>query len=756
MRGRIKITTALVMTLIMIVSIIIPTLKVMANNAYVLTFTVIGNHTITDIGHDGEISIDGNIFALKPNANGSGDSFGTVVVAQDGKSATITVSDGTPGYFNYGGSDYTLYVQGHTAPAGYGVSANENIAIQDYVQQQNPQPGDNNNFQEPTEAGFYVRSLEDAGNIWYKFNTQNDEIQAGVAGNHQDKVCDIPATATSLTIRGEDRTIAHVGARKISGTTVTNIQITNDNFKSENGVDIALSPTDIVILEVQYIDDGNPPVGGEPTNECGNPNSNSHSTVVMSGQRFNDARIRINDTDAEFLPIEKLGETNQDESITRIMHYNAEGNTVDIAFETLFIYKFTGNIVINGTNYPVSNYIHDYSDREEWLDHYSRQMVGFVIENVPKAETYNIKVTIDEQPGSEQYIGNFLWSGNEEDNQNDDYIGHSKLQLVKIVYERNGQKVTVDFTDEQALIDEGVDLGEQEIGPDRYYHEYSDGNFEYGYKTKENNQEVNYDEGSLVVPEGAKVTMRIIPEYGYQVTSFGVNGNDIITGENISEFTFEVGKSNFHLGAQVEEVGNTVAAGEDTGIKAGTVEIANNVLNEGTARLFVENNEDVSKEKVAEFEEVAKDYIAEGYEITNYLDISLAQVFYKGKDDDVWVADELEDTHATMTLQLEDKNFDPENTAIIHNIKDGEEFEEIEFTYDKDNNSITLESDTFSTFAVVAKADTNKEETKTDETNAANTPKTGDNIIIFAGIFAVAAIAFVFIISNKRKVTKKH
>lgn len=424
--------------------------------------------------------------------------------------------------------------------------------------------------------------------------------------------------------------------------------------------------------------------------------------------------------------------------------YNPEENDGKIKFNlsTLFIQKYTGTIQINDQVFDVTEDLLDYTNRTDWLNHYSHQMVTLEVD-VDKApdDVYNIKVNVDDEEGRYQWIGNFLWSDAEEEKDTDAYIGHSLLEVTKIVYELDGKEVTV----------EGNDL-------------FRDKYIEYDpYRVV----------SSLVVPEGAMCTMKIIPEYGYQVTSFGINGGSIITGDDISEFTFPIHKGNFHLGAEVTKVSDVVDAKSEK-VKSGIIKINNNEIDSGSVVLSV-NDVNPSDIKIKGFE----DTVGEDYTIQTYLDIDLDQVIYKGTVDDVWSnrIHEL-NNEATITLKLED-GVDGNDIVIVHNIDDGDEYEIIQIeSYDEKTNTITFKTKSFSNYAIASKTDedTNnidnenskngeEKEIKEDETNVeetnittdnkvenikSNNPQTGDKIIVTA-IVLVLAIFGMKITSNKRK-----
>lgn len=421
------------------------------------------------------------------------------------------------------------------------------------------------------------------------------------------------------------------------------------------------------------------------------PEGNINTIVNLSSDAEYDSSYKKAIISINGYPINDKVEIGEDlPAVNQTKYSDLEGlpeGKVKISFSTLFIQKYVGEIVINGEVFNVKNELLDYSNRTAWLNHYSHQITTFDV-IVDKASSYNIKVNIAELEGKYQWIGNFLWTDREEEKYsrdgqgnirndengnpiiNDEYIGNSILEVVKVVYEIDGIEHIV----------EGNDL-------------FHDRFIEYDpYR----------EVASLTVPEGSTCIMKITPDYGYQVTSFGINGGIVIAEEGISEFEFPIHKGNFHLGAQVTKVDDKVDA-KSQKVQSGSIEIKKGEVNAGTVVLTV-NDINPEQNKIAKFEETAGDYT-----INTYLDIDLDQVFYKGTDEDVWTERIHElNNEATITLQLED-NVNGNNIIIVHNINDGDEYEIIEIeSYDPVTNTITFKTKSFSNYAIATK----KEEPK--------------------------------------------
>ena len=222
--------------------------------------------------------------------------------------------------------------------------------------------------------------------------------------------------------------------------------------------------------------------------------------------------------------------------------------------------------------------------------------------------------------------------------------------------------------------------------------------------------------------------------------------------------------ANVHFSAEFKETKDIVKASSEK-VSSGSIELGN-TLSGGSAQLTVSDVE-LTSDKIAGFENAAGDYT-----ISNYLDIDLYNVYYKGKNDseDVWLdkISELE-KEATISIKLED-GVNADDIVIVHNIHDGEEYEVIEIdSYDPETNTITFKTKSFSSYAIATKTTSTTTETGKNDTTTSNSttesgkkdttsnPKTGDNIIILATIFAISTLGTIITIRlNKNRKIRKH
>lgn len=239
-----------------------------------------------------------------------------------------------------------------------------------------------------------------------------------------------------------------------------------------------------------------------------------------------------------------------------------------------------------------------------------------------------------------------------------------------------------------------------------------------------------------------KVVFEFVPEYGYQLTEIKLNDQPMETSEDMNFFTVTIPEGNIHFKAVFTETKDIVISSSEK-VSGGSIELGN-TLPGGSAQLFVKDVE-LSSDKISGFENAAGEY-----SISNYLNIDLYNVYYKGKDDseDVWLdkISELEN-EATISIKLEE-GVNADDIVIVHNIHDGDEYEIIEIdSYDSETNTITFKTKSFSNYAIASKTVVNDIETEESSAN----PKTGDNIIMFSIIFVIAltGILATFIINKK-------
>lgn len=419
--------------------------------------------------------------------------------------------------------------------------------------------------------------------------------------------------------------------------------------------------------------------GGDP----GQGGGNTESTVIHTTNLTDNGRPAIEISVNADEPNLDNEQALTAQGTTVSYNWNS-GETVRIWFHCLFIYVPT-SITINETQVLTAA-----PSNQELLNHYSEQMYHFYYD-VPQAETYTISTTAVAGNASNTPIGNFLW--NYDHPESDDYVSHARLEVVSVTY--NGETISV------------ADSPTTNYGGAKEWNNDT---------TDEHGDHI----GSATLPAGAIVTMRLIPEYGYQLVNFGVNDGNFEAQETPCVYTFVVAPGNFHLYADFEPVENEVDADSTNVVSGGSVVLngAESSMEAGTARLDV-SDANLEPAQISGFEGAAA-----GYRVTNYLDISLFNTIYQGSETESWDTQVHNlDNSATITLQLA-AGVDGNEVVIVHEVSPGV-YETIPTVYDPVARTITFTTRGFSNYAIASRTVETTDNSNSSEGLPTRAPKTG-------------------------------
>jgi len=502
-----------------------------------------------------------------------------------------------------------------------------------------------------------------------------------------------------------------------------------------------------------------------PYSEDHNDNNNGGegnmlATVKICGENHRDASFGINNTNSDrgwYLPSnEDAVDGGNCSQVVRRYNGADDDEYIDLGLATLWHQKFDGPITINNTPY---NLPFDYSDEAAWFEHYANQMVTIRL-NVPKANDDTYTINLGVVNNEDKFIGNFLWTADPEQEfevaredgrilrdengnyiylldengnkiPNFNYIGHSKIELVAVSYTLGDMTYSCNVdTDNCSAVSSREDVGG--MGCKMSEDDECAGSIlryvEYG-----TDPTVEYDDGSLVVPAGARVTMRIIPDYGYQVLN--VNMAELtVSDDGVGEFTFTVPAGAAYFNADVVKMSDEVSTTSDLVID-GSIDLGDNqtTLDHGTARLYV-HDIDLSDKEIAGFEDAAGDF-----KIKTFLDISLYNITYKGNTDEAW-EDRIRDLNeeATITLQL-DEGIDGNEIVIVHQKHDGT-YEVIPTVYDSVAQTLTFKTSSFSNYAIASRTVNSPETGASMSTESGASTASNYSVIVALVVVAVMAI----------------
>ena len=508
-----------------------------------------------------------------------------------------------------------------------------------------------------------------------------------------------------VDLRDSNDNNVNIGEVSVTSQTVGSITVTNGvagklNYNSANSftlfntaghVEYVMDTTldsDTVFMVEDFVGNNNPtqPSGNDPTIV---PSADYEDINVNFSFTGTTGEVIVND-------IRAGEETDSWSGVVKKSGFTDSDKKNNITITTSFGSPKFSKITINGVDYTFT----DNGDTH-------------VIE-VPGASSYTITATADESIEQDRTI---IWT-------NPDYVplDEEDAKWASQFSIGHGYAKVIEVYDENGIL----------LNPSVYTKEDED---EFGLKD---------GFGWISVMPGDKAVFEFTPEYGYQLTEITINGMPLNATSTMNrfEFTVKAGSGNIQFGAKFTKTEDIVKTESDK-VSSGSIKLGN-TLNGGTAQLSV-SDVTLSSDKIKGFENAAGDYT-----ISNYINIDLYNVFYKGKEDsnDVW-SNKISElgNDATISLKLAD-GITADDIVIVHNIHDGEEYEVIEIeSYDAETNTITFKTKSFSNYAIASKTTSVKEENEDESTN----PQTSDNIKTTLGISLIAllGVALTFKLKNK-------
>lgn len=323
--------------------------------------------------------------------------------------------------------------------------------------------------------------------------------------------------------------------------------------------------------------------------------------------------------------------------------------------------------------------------------------VVFEITDVPYEDHYDIEIVAEFNDLMGGFGWNYLSDKDQTGGDREDCIAHGTLTFIKGEY--NGEVFN--------SVEEWNNYRYDEVSQ---IFEWKDG---------DKNYTDNRDAwGSAAFPRDAKITMKLIPDEGYQLVS--LYGDKNVEPDPLEPGVYTItmtGGMNSHLMATFEEVGDTVNASAKA-VKDGQVSNLHNEYGEGTMKLNVQDTE-TNAESRAAFEEKASQ---EDAEIQEYIDINLANTIYKAteKADDAWDRPVFElEKPATIKLELEN-SYEGKDIVIIH--EHNGEYETIPVTFDG-RNTISFETSSFSNYAIATVEPTEEKDDPKDDQKPEDNPQ---------------------------------
>ena len=234
---------------------------------------------------------------------------------------------------------------------------------------------------------------------------------------------------------------------------------------------------------------------------------------------------------------------------------------------------------------------------------------------------------------------------------------------------------------------------------------------------KDIDQSASHGYGSIV--PGSEITLRVTPEYGYQLDSITINGQSLTPSADTSTYTYTMPDANVHIYGIFTKTEDQTELKTDK-VKKALIQLAENEITSGNSRLTIKDAVLTQQQQDA-FEKAAGDY-----QIAGYFDIKLAQILYKNSAADLWVNDIAAlKNPAKVSLQLgADLEVEENDLIVIHENSDGT-YEVIPASFDSATKTVMFQTKGFSNYAVAyKKSDTTTEDSTKETTTETTTENT--------------------------------
>ena len=206
------------------------------------------------------------------------------------------------------------------------------------------------------------------------------------------------------------------------------------------------------------------------------------------------------------------------------------------------------------------------------------------------------------------------------------------------------------------------------------------------------------DGGEYWFEAGTEVTFKLVPDTGYRYKegTFTFNGDAsakfVTATEEPGVYIFTMQSNPIHVSCEFEEAEDEIDVAKSDAVNAADIDVPDGAIN-GVAEFGVADKE-LTSEQEEEFANAAEDMVLE-----TALDLSMKEVIDKICTDESWVTPitELNDP-MTVTLGLESSLGGYEEYTVVR--QHGDEITPLDTRYDAKTNSITFETDKYSTYVI--------------------------------------------------------
>lgn len=229
-------------------------------------------------------------------------------------------------------------------------------------------------------------------------------------------------------------------------------------------------------------------------------------------------------------------------------------------------------------------------------------------------------------------------------------------------------------------------------------------NIDNGHFKVESGSGIMNENGCLWAEEGTQVTFTLVPDAGYQYKPGTFCSNGWPVGDNNLLFKktddpgvyiYTMGPNACSITCEFEEAKDEMEV-ESENVGDASIDMGDNALS-GTMEFAVSDATDVSDETKTDIEKQAGEY-----EVGSILDLTLDQKINTITGEDAWKTNITELQHdMSISLSLDENLADGEDYEIIR-VHDGKT-DVVEASYDPETDTLTFDTDRFSTYAIAYK-----------------------------------------------------
>jgi len=223
-----------------------------------------------------------------------------------------------------------------------------------------------------------------------------------------------------------------------------------------------------------------------------------------------------------------------------------------------------------------------------------------------------------------------------------------------------------------------------------------------------NNNPVGY---CYSAKEGAILTLKFIPDYGYQFKEAAINGNTVEPQNDDYTFKFKFPQGTFHMSVEFVPGYDKTFIGNNAPVASASVTGPEGLNVNGNLLLTVAGNDPSAETKTA-----VADTLDSGFEIEDYVSLDLESYAEKGAAADTaagitaqnsWTQDQTElnknvEISLTLDPDLRDSNA-VYSVVRAHESEGTASYTEIPATYNASTGTLSFSSNQFSTYAIAKK-----------------------------------------------------